>query len=191
MIQIKLQGSVRVYSEHTESGEDGRASYETINSVRQTVEIEAIKTFENGYVNLEGYVLSEHWTTERDMVNSFAIPDNPALDGFTLDRDSADLEIEMVGDKWDWIQQAVKYLTERPDRCLIGVLDKFLHWEETDNETIGEAQSTAAEAKHVTEDVGGLDSGEWNRMLTDLHNQASRDNRALGVQQWKRVADEV
>jgi len=184
VITIRVNGTVEAQASHRDSGQDGRAEYAVENTLGLTVEVSARKEFTEGYVNLEGYVLSEHWTTEEDLFYSFEFGQNRALDGFTLLTHTADLTVSFHGGRYDWVQQAVRYVTERPNLSVVGALQKFQRWDETDNDVLTEAKQIAEAVDHTDHPVGGLGTGEYNTMLAQLENETKRDNDAKDLMQW-------
>lgn len=170
MIELLLTGTVEVESSYSHSGSDGRADYTVENTLRQTVEVEARKEFPDGYVNLEGYVLSAYHTTENDMLHSFHVPDNEGLDNWKILEDSADLEVEMHGDKFDWLDQALRYISERPNLSVVGALEKFKGWDETDGDTLDGAIRMAQRVDNADTPTGGLSTEEYRQLITDYHN---------------------
>lgn len=191
MITIRVNGTVEAEATHRDRGQDGRADYAVENTLALTVDVSARKEFPEGYVNLEGYVLSEHWTTVEDLFHSFEFRANPALDGFDLLADTADLSVAFNGGVHDWIQQAVRYVTERPNLSVVETLQNFKRWDGTDTDVLTEATRTAEQADHTNRPVGGLDAREYNAMLAQLENTAKRDNEAKDLMQWAADAAEV
>lgn len=186
MIEVVLTGTVQLAKTYRENGSDGHAEYSLANTVKRTVEVSATKEFHHGYVNLEGYVLSRHWLRSEDALHQFGIPENDAIEDWRILEDSADLEVEMRGEAWDWIEQAVRYVTERPALSVIDALEQFRSWDETDADVINRADSTARSATAaVNTESGSFSDGSWNRMLKTLQNEAGRDGHPIEVQQFK------
>ena len=191
MIEITVNGTVEAEATHRDRGQDGRADYAVENTLALEVGVSARKEFPEGYVNLEGYVLSEHWTTAEDLFLSFEFRENPALDGFNLLTDTADLSVAFHGGIHDWIQQAVRYVTERPNLSVVRALQKFERWDETDSNALAEAKQIAGQVECTDHPVGGLDTAEYNKMLAQLENQTKRDNDAKDLMQWAADSAEV
>jgi len=191
VITIHVNGTVEAEATHRDRGKDGRADYVVENGIALEVGISARKEFPEGYVNLEGYVLSKHWTTEDDLFHSFEFRENPALDGFTLLTDTADLSVWFTGGVHDWIQQAVRYVTERPNLSVVGALGRFQGWDETDSDVLTEAKQIVEEVDHTDHPVGGLGAGEYNTMLSHLEDQTRHHNDAKDLMQWAADSAEV
>lgn len=184
MVEILLTGSATVVRDHTSRGENGKAEYAIENRIETDIDITARKEYPDGYVNLEGYVLSEHWATTEDLLRSFDIEANPAFEGWTIDTDSADVEVSMHGGPAVWLQQAVCYVSERPNLSIMEALQRFASWDETADGGVERAIQKIESTLHANDPVGGLTDDEYRSLVSAVHNAISRTSSHRDVMQY-------
>lgn len=189
MIDVQLDGTVEASARHRDSGQDGRADYAVENILSVEVSITARKEFPHGYVNLEGYVLSRHWTTERDLIHAFEVDQNEALEDFEIDPATADLSVEIGGDGWSWVEQAVRYVTERPNKSVLDALQQFKSWDETNGRELDKAIARSEDKPYTDEPAGGLTQREWNEMVSHLASGASSGTNNTDINQFRHDED--
>lgn len=173
-ITARLSGTVTVAQSHKTDGYGGHDQYFTANTVKKTVEASASIEFPYGHVNIEGYVLSKYYNDEYDMLLSFCVDENPALEDWRILEDATDLSVELYGEWWDWIQQAHRYQTERPSKSILDCLSQFRSWEETNDDALHGAINRAKEATGLVKtdcrDLSDRDHETLRDALNDLEN---------------------
>lgn len=164
MIELVAQGPVETSTDEKvrkKSGHDdiyGRVTTTT----RETVEIDL--EFPQGYVNLEGYAPSSHHCVDPLGSVSAYVPDGsePIADEW---------DVALYGEWFDWVQQAHRYVTERPDESIVSCLETFKNWDETDSDTIGRAIDVATfETELATRLTGDLDAPELELLRAELND---------------------
>lgn len=152
MIEINASGPVKTYENSRIDWMDGIDPIVGTIITAETTEVKVDLELPQGHVNLEGFAPSRHDWTMRDVFGRYV---RDTVDGH-FELVESEWNVEIDGNYWDWIQQAHRYNTERPEKSLIDCLGLFLGWEETRNNAIEEAILQV----HEETDYGSTESGE-------------------------------
>lgn len=169
MIELIASGPVHLANDTRVDRKDGHDRIRGRVTVSRELEVDLDLEFEQGHVNLEGYAPSYvDWPLKEIL--------GPYIRGAL---DAPDREIEIPGDEWDvdlrgewwdWVQQAHRYQTERPERSLLDCLTLFSRWDEVDNRSIERAKGKLDPARVANSDVPlrDMDADDVSWMEGDL-----------------------
>lgn len=169
MIELIASGPIEQIEDTKISRDDGHDSiYGRVSIIdRSTIEIDL--EFEQGHVNLEGYAPSASSWSVSECIGRFireGIDDNLAQ----FELIDNDWTVELRGEIYDWIQQAHRYVTERPDMSIHSALGYFKTWDETKSSTIESARGIVERrVEHGTKNVGELSNTEWVELEESLN----------------------
>lgn len=172
MIEVIAEGPVYVEQDERidrQSGHDRIAGRVTTTQER---EVKVDLEFPQGYVNLEGYAPSQvSWPIEEIFGRYIEFETNHVR------IETREWDVSIEGEWFDWIQQAHRYQTERPDRSIVGCLQYFGVWDETSARTLKTAVQNAREY------AGELADREMGQMDDDVYAELRRSlNEAEHVQ---------
>jgi len=169
MIELRATGPVqfRVSNDFDyEDGHDrivGNAEFDRTSDA--VVEVE----FTNGHVNLEAFVPSNIGepvlTCLEQFVSDLPFSEN-TTEWFLLEEQ---WDVVLYGEWRDWIQQADRWISERPDRSLVSALERFKRWDETKTTTLETAIVKLDYVDGAETPIGELTTGEYAGMCVQLN----------------------
>lgn len=169
MIELIATGTIEQIEDNRINRDDGHDSIYGRVSTIETIEVDIDLEFAQGHVNLEGYSPSAYDRPIQECIGRFFYDQ--------IDRPQQDIrfventwEIKLQGENYDWIQQAHRYVTERPDMSIREALAYFKQWSETKTETIETAiEVVENQVEHATTEVGELSDTEWMELEESLN----------------------
>lgn len=170
MIELIAEGPVEVCKDgRFGPRKDGHDTIAGRVELTRTSEVRVDVEFEQGHVNLEGYVPSHvEWPVE-ECVGGF-VSEAMDLPYGMLEYEDREWTIELRGEWWDWIQQAHRYMTERPRLSVLDALRLFRGWNETDDDTLGDAIANAKRCSMAQYEAGELTQDDWVDLRTELNH---------------------
>lgn len=163
MIELIATGPVESVEDERIRKTDGHDSIHGTVSITRRTEAEIDLEFSQGHVNLEGYAPSVYGDRAMPLGSvQYHIPE-----GFEPIADEWD--VRLAGEWFDWVQQAHRYQTERPDRSLVGHLTLFSRWDETDGRSIDRALEEVEHIPLSGKAPADMNDGEWDRLRRELN----------------------
>lgn len=166
---IELIASGEIESRGTGSGIDCRDGHDPVcGSVSVTTrrEVSVDVEFPQGHVNLEGYAPSAGDRIAREAIGHWV---EQSVDVADFEMVGSTWDVRLDGNWWDWVQQAHRYVVERPDLSLLGALNRFMQWDETDSRALDTAATKVPTERVTATEVGDLPDDEWDELRTVLN----------------------
>lgn len=168
MIEIIAEGPIEIEIENPRidrlDGWDpivGRV--DVIETRRARIDIE----LPQGHVNLEGYAPSAYGSGgATESIGGFV---RRAVDEPNVRLVDDEWSVELAGEWFDWIQQADRYVVERPRMSIAAALSLFRSWDETSDRQLNKAlDAVLNEIDDAEVPVRELDDDERDRMRSRL-----------------------
>lgn len=167
MIELYAEGPM------VESHENGIDHYDGHDRITGTVTIEPTRDvqitleFPHGHVNLESFAPSVGSASLKEIFGPYV-----EHTGMILHRQmfpSNEWSIWLLGEWYDWVQQAHRYMGDRERLSLQSALRKMGTWEETSSEDIAEAIERVDDVDASNAPLETLDDAEREKLREELN----------------------
>lgn len=168
MIELTAEGPVTVCKDGDFGPrKDGHDTVWGAVELTRKTHVDIVVEFEQGHVNLEGYAPSHVGWPIDECIGGF-VSEAMDLPYGMLNYEDREWDVKLRASYEDWIQQAHRYMTERPNMSLLNALNRFQSWDETDDDTLELAKSEVAWAD-LSEYPPKSDVFDWDVLRVQLN----------------------